>query len=59
MGAYKLYKCNKCGFVFSTDSDTAPTVCTYPMETRTSGICGGSFKLVLSSNNGRRNWAEI
>lgn len=59
MAGFKMYKCNKCGFVLSTDSDTAPTVCTYPMEVRTSGICGGSFKLVLSSANSKKSFTEI
>ena len=59
MPGYKLYKCNKCGFMLSTDSDDAPTVCTYPMGVRASGICGGQFKLVLNSANSRKSFTEI
>ena len=59
MSSYRLYRCNKCGFVLSTDSDIAQTVCTYPMAVRASGICGGSFKLVLSSDIRKKSFTEI
>lgn len=43
MAKYHYFKCTKCGAVMETLMEFA-TVCTAPVNYRTSGVCGGGYK---------------
>lgn len=50
---FALLKCSKCGKegnilrVLPSNFELKPCACTNPMPFRTSGICGGSYELII------------